>query len=168
LFQFYKTIPRRIVNMLNFLKPGPAWRVDPGPGRSEAGTEPGWRKNRERKNPVWPGGLTQSKTWLQPVDFCFYWNDVILIFLKKNWSGQPGQNLKSGFWIGSGLKTMVIFVYKNCESVAKIMGGKTACRLLKRIHLRLNQLNNPHEAAHTMWLRNGILVTSCPKNNKKR
>jgi len=36
------------------------------------------------------------------------------------------------------------------QNIAKIMGGKTACRLLKRIHLRLNQLNDPHEAAHTM------------------
>jgi hypothetical protein len=44
----------------------------------------------------------------------------------------------------------MVFIYKNCESVAKIMGGKTACRLLKRIQFRLNQLNDPHEAAHTM------------------
>jgi hypothetical protein len=75
----------------------------------------------------------------------------------------PGNPVKTR---NPGRKTMV-FIYKNCESVAKIMGGKTACRLLKRIHFRLNQLNDPHEAAHTMWLRNGILKTSCPKNNKK-
>jgi hypothetical protein len=142
------------------------------------GTRPIWSWNRaglKKKQGKEKSGVTR---WIDSVKnlaatrwllfFCFYWNDVILIFLKKNWSEQPGQNSKSGFWIGSGLKTMVIFVYKNCESVAKIMGGKTACRLLKRIHLRLNQLNNPHEAAHTMWLRNGILMTSCPKNNKKR
>jgi hypothetical protein len=41
------------------LKPGPARRVDPGPGRPGAGTGPGWRKNRGRKNPVWPGGSTR-------------------------------------------------------------------------------------------------------------
>jgi hypothetical protein len=53
------------------LKPGPVWRVDPGPGRSGAGTGPGWKKNRVRKNLVWPS-KTRSKTWLQPVDFCFF------------------------------------------------------------------------------------------------
>ena len=45
------------------LKSGPARRVDPGPGRPGAGTGPGWRKNRGRKNlawPGWPGGLTQQ------------------------------------------------------------------------------------------------------------
>jgi hypothetical protein len=52
------------------LKPGPARRVDQGPGRPGVGTGPDWRKNRVRKNPMWPGWL--GKTRLQPVDFCFF------------------------------------------------------------------------------------------------
>ena len=49
------------------LKPDPARRVDPGSDRLGAGTRPGWRKNRGRKNPMWPGwpgwpGKTQLQT----------------------------------------------------------------------------------------------------------
>ena len=40
-------------------------------GLPGAGIESGWRKNKERKNPVWPG-KTRSKIWLQPVDFFFF------------------------------------------------------------------------------------------------
>jgi len=52
------------------LKFSSARRVDLGSGRFGAETRPGWRKNKERKNPVWPGCLagwpykTRSKTWL--------------------------------------------------------------------------------------------------------
>jgi hypothetical protein len=49
------------------LKFGPA-------GWSGAETGLSWRKNKERKNSVWPGwpGKIRSKTRLQPIDFCFF------------------------------------------------------------------------------------------------
>jgi len=89
------------------LKPSLARWVDPGPGRSGAGTGPGWRKNRGRKNPAWPrwpGELTRSKAQMQPVDFCFFTKTMSFWFKKKNW---PGQNPESGLWIGLDLKAML-------------------------------------------------------------
>ena len=59
--------PTIIIIVLKFSS---ARRVDLGSGRFGAETRPGWRKNKERKNPVWPGCLagwpykTRSKTWL--------------------------------------------------------------------------------------------------------
>jgi hypothetical protein len=59
------------------LKPGRAQRVDPGPGRPEAGTGPGWRKNRGRKNPVWlswPGDpVDPARPGCKPVDFFIFY-----------------------------------------------------------------------------------------------
>jgi hypothetical protein len=37
------------IKMTIVLKPGPAWRVDPLPGRPGAGTGPSWRKKEEEK-----------------------------------------------------------------------------------------------------------------------
>jgi hypothetical protein len=44
--------------MSSVLKPGPAWRVDPGPGRPGPGTGTG-----EDKNPLgsWPGGTRSTR-----------------------------------------------------------------------------------------------------------
>jgi hypothetical protein len=48
------------------LKPGLVWRVDLKSGRSRAGIRLSWKKNRRRKNLVWPGWPTKirSKTQL--------------------------------------------------------------------------------------------------------
>jgi hypothetical protein len=66
-----------------------SFETRPGPvGRPGAGTEPGWEKNRERKNSVWPGGLTRqpsktrSKTQLQPIDFCFFFTKTTSFWFK--------------------------------------------------------------------------------------
>jgi hypothetical protein len=48
------------------LESGPAWQVNSGASWFEAKTRPAWRKNKKRKNPVWPG-----KTRSQPVVFFF-------------------------------------------------------------------------------------------------
>jgi hypothetical protein len=64
------------------LKPGPAGRLGT---RSWSQTE--LKKNRERKNPVWPG---------DPVDFCFFFTKTTLFwFKKKNWSERPGDPVKT-------------------------------------------------------------------------
>jgi hypothetical protein len=63
-----------------FLKPGPARRVDPGPGRPGAGTGPGLRKNSQGFGPAKPGrpgGLTRDpadpgKPRQDPADFFIY------------------------------------------------------------------------------------------------
>jgi len=68
--------------------------VDSRPVWSGAGTRPGWRKNKGRKNLMrsggltrWPGwpGKTQSKTRLQPVNFCFcfFIKTMLFWFIKK-------------------------------------------------------------------------------------
>jgi len=65
------------------LKPGPARRVDLGPGRPEAGTGPGWRKNRKSHDPVWPGRLGEltrqnpvATRWLLFFLFCFFFTKM--------------------------------------------------------------------------------------------
>ena len=92
-----------------------AWFWNPARpgGQSRAGTGPGWRKNRERKNPVWLNGLP-GKTRLQT-----YWLLSFLFFLlkrrrfdlKKKELTQPirwpRQNPEPGPWIRPGLKTIV-------------------------------------------------------------
>jgi len=62
------------------LKPGLVWQVHLGPGRPEARTGLDLKKQGKEKLDV--TRLTQSKTRLQPVDFCvfFYLNDVVLMF----------------------------------------------------------------------------------------
>jgi hypothetical protein len=72
------------------LKPGLTWRVDLRRGQPGAGTEPGWRKNRGRKNSVWLG-----KTRLQSVDFFFLLKQHRFDFKKKNWLGRPGDPVKT-------------------------------------------------------------------------
>jgi hypothetical protein len=70
------------------LKPGTAGRFRTRPTRD-------WRKNRERKNSVWPSwpragwpGKTWLKTRLQPIDFCFFLlKRHHFDFLKKIWLG---------------------------------------------------------------------------------
>jgi hypothetical protein len=95
------------------LKPGPT-------GRPGAGTGPGWRKNRERKNPVWPGDPANPvKTRLQTRWILFFF-----VFLLKQYrfdfknklarpTWWPDQNSKSESWTrpttGSSLKTMLVF-----------------------------------------------------------
>jgi hypothetical protein len=78
------------------LKSGPTRQIEPEPGWPGAGTGPGLRKNRGRKNLVWPGWLTRSKTRLQPVDF-FFTSFCFLFFLND-----PGDSViqsKSRIWI---------------------------------------------------------------------
>ena len=100
------------------LKPGPAWRADPGPGRPEAGTGPGWRKNRGRKNSVWPSWpgdpVDPARPGQDPVANLL--NFVFFFFLLKwrrfdlkkqeltrpkpgdpvkTWNPEPGPNLKT-------------------------------------------------------------------------
>ena len=96
--------PPELLFWIIVLKPGPARQVDPGPGRPGSGTGPSWRKNMERKNPVWPSKI-RSKTRLQPVVF-FLLKQRRFDFFKKNWLGWPGQNPEPRPWIGPGLKTM--------------------------------------------------------------
>jgi hypothetical protein len=85
------------------LKPSPAWRVDSGPSRSVAGTEPGWRKNKKKKF-----SLTRQDRVANPLIFIFLLKQYYFIF-KKKWPGRPG-NLKTRSWIGSatwsGFKTI--------------------------------------------------------------
>jgi hypothetical protein len=74
---------------------GPVWRVDSGPGWPGAGTGPGWRKNRRRKNPVWPG----QKPSCNPLTFVFLLKRRRFNFFKKLtrtiwWFGQ---NPKPGY-----------------------------------------------------------------------
>ena len=68
------------------LKSGAAWLVDSGPGRPGAGTRPSWRKNRGRKNlvwPGWPGGLTQQPGWPGQKLSCNSLIFVLFFFLQK-------------------------------------------------------------------------------------
>ena len=103
------------------LKLGPTRRVDPGLGRPEAGTGPGWRKNGGRKNPVWPGGSTRwpGKTQWQTRWLLFFFVFFFFLlkrrrfdFFLKNWPGRPGQTRWPGQnpepepWTGPGLKTL--------------------------------------------------------------
>jgi hypothetical protein len=69
------------------LKSGLVWWVNLGPGHLGAKTRLGWKTNRGRKNSVWLG----QKPGCNPLTF-FNQNDVVLIFLKKNWPRRPGQN----------------------------------------------------------------------------
>jgi len=92
------------------LKPGPAWRADPGPGRPEAGTGPGWRKNRGRKNSVWPSWpgdpVDPARPGQDPVAnlltfvFCFFTKMTSFWFKKTRTDSTktrwPGQNLEPG------------------------------------------------------------------------
>jgi len=99
------------------LKPGLAWWVDPGSGRLGARTGSGWRKNRGRKNQVWPNwleGLTRQdsiKTQFQSVDFFFILLKRCRFDLKKKeLTRGPSQNPEHRPWIGPttgpGLKTI--------------------------------------------------------------
>ena len=114
LVTFLKTGKRTVYAIV--LKPGSAWRVDPGPGRPGTRTGPGWKKNKGRKNsvwPGWPGELTRQDPVVNPLTFVFFIKTTLFWFKKKliqptRW---PGQNPKPEFWTGPttgpGLKTMV-------------------------------------------------------------
>jgi len=92
----------------------PAWRVDLGPGRSGAGTGPGWWKNSISHDSVWPGRLTRqnlvknrvASRWLL---FCFFTKITpFWIFFKIEI--EPSDSVKTR-WPGSvtrpGLKTLI-------------------------------------------------------------
>ena len=55
------------------------WWVNLGPGWSRAETGLGWRKNRKRKNPMWPG----QKPGCNPLIF-FFTKTMSFWFKKKN------------------------------------------------------------------------------------
>jgi hypothetical protein len=75
------------------LKPGPARRVDPGPGRPGPGTGPGRGKNPlgnwpgETRSTRWadPGPGPPGQTQVRPGQFYFFYcqslNDVVFILL---------------------------------------------------------------------------------------
>ena len=78
------------------LKPGPARRVDPGPGRPGPGTGPGGGKNplgnwpgetRSTRDPVHPAGRpgTRSTRWDPAVYFIYVYklNNVVFGFSRK-------------------------------------------------------------------------------------
>jgi len=78
-------------------------------------TRPTWGKNRERKNPMWPGWPGQ-KPGCSQLTFVFFLLKQRCFDLKKNWPGRPGdpvktwwpgQNPEPGSWTWAGLKTMV-------------------------------------------------------------
>jgi hypothetical protein len=73
--------------------------VNPGPGRSGAETGSGWRKNRGRKNPMWPG----QKPGCNPLIFFFLLKKIFFNLKKMTrtiwWSGQKPE---------PGLKTIVL------------------------------------------------------------
>ena len=76
---FFFLVKNTLYRFYYNLETGPARRVDLGLELSRVEEKIEERKTRW---PRWPG-KTRSKTRLQPVDFCFfYWNDVVLI-LKK-------------------------------------------------------------------------------------
>jgi hypothetical protein len=101
------------------LKPGLIRWVDSRPGQPGAGTGPGWRKNRGRENPVWPG-KTRSRPGCKPVDFYFFFvfftKTMLFRFKTKKELTRPtrwlGQNPEPGPWTGPttglGLKTMIL------------------------------------------------------------
>jgi hypothetical protein len=71
-----------------------SFKTRPGPtGRSEAEIELGWRKNRRRKNPVWPGWPSEltrqdparpgQKPGCNPLTFIFLLKRRRFDFLKK-------------------------------------------------------------------------------------
>jgi len=74
------------------LKPGSARRVDPGLSRPGIGTRPGWRKNRVRKNPVWPS--EPAILSYNPLTFVFLLKQR-RFDLKKFWLSQPGDPVKT-------------------------------------------------------------------------
>jgi len=86
------------------LKPGLTWRVDLGRGQPGAGTEPGWRKNRGRKNSVWLG-KTRSKPGCNPLTF-FFTKTTSFWFKKKEltratrWPGDPVKTRNPGLGPG--------------------------------------------------------------------
>jgi hypothetical protein len=78
----------------------------PGTGRPGAGTGPGWRKNRGRKNQCDP--VTRQDPVKNPVTtrWLFFLLKRRYFDFKKNWPERPGQNPEPGPWTGLGLKTM--------------------------------------------------------------
>jgi hypothetical protein len=84
-------------------------------GRPGARAGSGWRKNRGRKNPMWPGDLVKNHG-CNPLTFVLFFTKTMLFWFKKKkeltratrW---PSQNLEPGPWTepatGPGLKTMV-------------------------------------------------------------
>ena len=101
-------------------RPGPVSRVRTRPIH-------GWnrvrlKKNRGRKNPEWPGGLTRRPIH-NPLTFVFsfYWNDVVLIFnKKKNW---PGQNPKPEPLTGPDLKIIVLLTHVEVSNQIELKHG---------------------------------------------
>jgi len=106
------------------LKPGPARRVDPGPGRPGAGTGPGWWKNCISHDPAdlagWPGDPAKpgQKLSCNSLTFVFFFTKTMPFWIffkigidsadpvKTRW---PGQNPEPGPWTEPGLKTLLIW-----------------------------------------------------------
>ena len=90
LVTFLKTGKRTVYAIV--LKPGSAWRVDPGPGRPGTRTRPGWKKNKGRKNsvwPGWPGELTRQDPVVNPLTFVFFIKTTLFWFKKKTNPADP-------------------------------------------------------------------------------
>ena len=72
-------------------------------GRPRVGTRLGWRKNRGRKNPVWPGGLTRQNSVKNSVVTRWFYFFLLkrhrFDLKKKNWPGPA---------TGPGLKNMLL------------------------------------------------------------
>ena len=80
------------VGLTSILEPGPAWRVDPGPGRPGPGTGPGegknplgnWLGKTRSTRRVDPGPGPPGQTRVRPGQFFFlFWlslNDVVFSF----------------------------------------------------------------------------------------
>ena len=93
------------------LKPGPAGRPETRPTRGW--NRAGLKKNRGRKNPVWPG--------CNPLTFIFFITKTTLFWLKKkNWLVRPGDLIK----------TQITMVYIHVDP-SKVLFLFTRCTLCK-------------------------------------
>jgi hypothetical protein len=73
--------------VLKRARPGPVGQ--PGARSIRDWNRVGFKKNRENQNSRWPTwltrrpGKTRSKTRLQPIDFCFFYKNDVVLILKK-------------------------------------------------------------------------------------
>jgi hypothetical protein len=101
------------------LKSGPVRRVDSWPGRSGPGTGPGWRKNRKRKIPVWPGDPVRpgQKLGCNPLTFVLMTSFWFFLRIDPDdpvTRSKPDTRVldRAGHWTGStnyGFDTIVYF-----------------------------------------------------------